>query len=93
VTAGGLKNCHHSVNYSNDRKINYLKELKMEQILQVLISGILSGGIYALASVGLALIFGVVGLVNFAHGEYLSLPCIFPFGFTALRDWIPISRS
>jgi len=45
----------------------------MEQILQVFISGILSGGIYALASVGLALIFGVVGLVNFAHGEYLML--------------------
>jgi len=45
----------------------------MEQILQVLVSGILSGGIYALASVGLALIFGVVGLVNFAHGEYLML--------------------
>lgn len=45
----------------------------MEQILQVLISGIFSGGIYALASVGLALIFGVVGLVNFAHGEYLML--------------------
>lgn len=45
----------------------------MEQVLQVFISGILSGGIYALASVGLALIFGVVGLVNFAHGEYLML--------------------
>lgn len=45
----------------------------MEQILQVFISGIFSGGIYALASVGLALIFGIVGLVNFAHGEYLML--------------------
>lgn len=45
----------------------------MEDILQVFISGILSGGIYALASVGLALIFGVVGLVNFAHGEYLMI--------------------
>ncbi|MDR1571446.1 MAG: branched-chain amino acid ABC transporter permease [Clostridiales Family XIII bacterium] len=45
----------------------------MEQIAQVLVSGLLSGGVYALASVGLALIFGVVGLVNFAHGEYLML--------------------
>ena len=51
----------------------------MEQILQVLISGILSGGIYALASVGLALIFGVVGLVNFAHGEYLMLAMYFAY--------------
>jgi len=45
----------------------------MEQVIQVFVSGLLSGGIYALASVGLALIFGIVGLVNFAHGEYLML--------------------
>ena len=45
----------------------------MEVLIQVIISGILSGGVYSLASVGLALIFGVVGLVNFAHGEYLML--------------------
>lgn len=51
----------------------------MEQIIQVLISGIFSGGIYALASVGLALIFGVVGLVNFAHGEYLMLAMYFAY--------------
>lgn len=56
----------------------------MEQILQVLISGILSGGIYALASVGLALIFGVVGLVNFAHGEYLMLAMYISYWFFAL---------
>lgn len=53
----------------------------MEQFIQVFISGILSGGVYALASVGLALIFGVVGLVNFAHGEFLMLAMYFAYWF------------
>jgi branched-chain amino acid transport system permease protein len=51
----------------------------MEQVIQVFVSGLLSGGIYALASVGLALIFGIAGLVNFAHGEYLMLAMYFAF--------------
>lgn len=34
------------------------------------------GGIYALAALGIALIFGVMNLVNFAHGEYITF-CVF----------------
>ena len=41
--------------------------------VQLIISGILLGGIYALVSVGLALLFGVLRIVNFAHGEFLML--------------------
>ena len=41
--------------------------------LQLVINGLLLGGIYALISIGLTLIFGVVRVVNFAHGEFLML--------------------
>ena len=41
----------------------------MENILTVLVFGVLLGGIYGLVSIGLNLIFGVVRIVNFAQGE------------------------
>jgi len=39
---------------------------------QGLISGILSGGVYALIAVGLSVVFGVMKIVNFAMGEFLT---------------------
>lgn len=43
------------------------------EILQALINGLLIGGVYAVISVGLALIFGVMDIVNFAQGEFMML--------------------
>lgn len=45
----------------------------MDTFLQVATAGLLLGGIYALVSVGLNLIFGVIRVVNFAHGELVML--------------------
>jgi len=42
-------------------------------ILQALVSGILNGGIYALVAIGLTLIWGVMNIVNFAHGSMMML--------------------
>jgi len=42
-------------------------------ILQLVVSGFLIGSIYALMSIGLTLIFGVLRVVNFAHGEFLMI--------------------
>jgi branched-chain amino acid transport system permease protein len=57
--------------------ISRVAEGKLKNILtivaQVFINGLLLGGIYALVSIGLTLIFGVVRVINFAQGEYLML--------------------
>ncbi len=42
-------------------------------LAQVVVSGVLSGAIYALVALGLALIFGVMRVINIAHGPLLML--------------------
>src|ERR1700719_952560 len=44
-----------------------------ETVAQAVINGLLIGGIYALVSVGVSLIFGVVKIVNFAQGEFVMI--------------------
>jgi branched-chain amino acid transport system permease protein len=51
---------------------------------QLLISTVLLGGIYALIAVGLTLIFGIMRVVNFAHGEFLMLGMYLAFWSFAL---------
>src|SRR5260370_42306121 len=47
--------------------------LTAETIIQSLASGLLMGLLYGLIAVGLALIFGLMDVVNFAHGEFLMI--------------------
>src|ERR1700688_23843 len=44
-----------------------------ETVAQAVVNGLLIGGIYALVSIGVTLIFGVVKIVNFAQGEFVMI--------------------
>ena len=72
--------------------------MPMETFLNILVVGILLGGIYSLVSIGLNLIFGVVRIVNFAQGEFVMLAmyatffCFAKFGIGPYYRGVPALR-
>ncbi|MBI4607813.1 MAG: branched-chain amino acid ABC transporter permease [Candidatus Rokubacteria bacterium] len=56
--------------------------MTVEVLLQAAVSGLLMGFVYALIAAGLSLIFGLMEIVNFAHGEFLMLAM-----YTAFWSW------
>lgn len=48
----------------------------MNAVLQYTVQGLAAGSFYALAALGLAIIFGVLGVVNFAHGAFYMLGAV-----------------
>ena len=59
-------------------------------ILQILVSGLLMGLIFALIAVGLTLIWGVMDILNFAHGEFLMLAMFITFWMFSLWKIDPL---
>ena len=56
----------------------------MEAFLQHLVNGLVLGGTYALLGIGLTLIFGLMNVVNFAHGEFYTLGAYAAFATLAV---------
>ena len=59
-------------------------------ILQAILSGLMIGFIFSLVSAGLSLIWGVMDLVNFAHGDFLMLAMYFTYWAFALLGMDPL---
>jgi len=61
----------------------------IENVVQTVIAGVLTGSIYGLMCVGLALIFGVMRVINFAHGDFMMLgmyAAFYAFGLLGLQS-------
>jgi len=60
-----------------------------EFIIQIILGGILIGGVYSLMAIGLNLIFGVMKIINFAHGSLMMLSMYATYWLFALLNIDP----
>lgn len=74
----------------------------MDYFIQQLINGITLGGIYALIALGYTMVYGVIQLINFAHGEFFAaggyvgvilLGYLAGLGFMETHPWICLGMS
>jgi branched-chain amino acid transport system permease protein len=68
----------------------------MAYFLQQLINGLTLGAIYALIAIGYTMVYGIIGMINFAHGEiymigaFVSLITFFVLGVVGVT-WVPLA--
>ena len=73
--------------------------MPLETYINVIIGGVLTGLVYGLMALGLSIIFGVVRIVNFAHGEmmtiamYIAVVAFGQFGLDPLLMMVPIAAA
>ena len=64
--------------------------IKLEIFIQIVIFGLVAGGLYALAASGLSLIYGVMQILNIAHGEFLMIGAYVMFWLFTLAGVSPL---
>ncbi len=62
----------------------------MINFVEIFIRGLMLGSVYALVGMGLTLVWGVVGIVNVAHGEFVMLGAYFTFWVFTLLHLNPL---
>ena len=62
----------------------------MEYFLQQLVNGVTLGSIYGLIAIGYTMVYGIIGMINFAHGDifmigaFIALISFLIFGLTSI---------
>src|SRR5262249_32650715 len=66
----------------------------MEVFVQQLINGITLGSIYGLIAIGYTMVFGIIGMVNFAHGDVFMVSAFIALiTFLILTAWLGIGSA
>jgi branched-chain amino acid transport system permease protein len=65
----------------------------LEIILSQTVSGLVLGGLYVLIAIGLSIIFGLLGIVNFAHGAFFTLGAYFALTLFERFGWPAVVLS
>ena len=64
----------------------------MEYFVQQLINGITLGSIYGLIAIGYTMVFGIIGMVNFAHGDVFMVSAFIALiAFLIVTTWLGIT--
>ena len=59
----------------------------LDLVLSQIVSGLVLGGLYVLIAIGLSIIFGLLGIVNFAHGTFFTLGAYFALTLYGRFGW------
>lgn len=63
----------------------------MASLLDPILQGLLLGGLYTMFAIGLSLLFGVMRLVNIAHGDFIVLAAYMAHAVLAATGWHPLA--
>jgi branched-chain amino acid transport system permease protein len=70
-----------------------VKGKMLEILLSQTVSGLVLGGLYVLIAIGLSIIFGLLGIVNFAHGAFFTLGAYFALTLVEMFGWPAVILS
>src|SRR5487761_2556848 len=60
----------------------------MDIFLQQIVNGLIQGSVYALVALGYTMVYGILGLINFAHGEVVMVGAMLALSaLTAMTGW------
>jgi branched-chain amino acid transport system permease protein len=63
----------------------------LDNLIQNLMNGVMLGAIYTLIALGLSIVFGVMNIVNFAHGDFVMVAMYATFWISTGFGWDPVA--